>query len=117
MIINLVLCSVIVVANIFYHFIDKDYVELLACVVSCMKSSLKTLKTLCLRRMEGVPQCCEVFECLRSSKIEEFLFELKHSTALPVSVMTIYRMTITFSTSLSPFTTGAYTPNTISPHI
>ena len=50
-----------------------------------MKKS--SIKTLCLRRMEGVPQCCEVFDCLRSSEIEEFEFELKHSTSLPVSVI------------------------------
>ena len=51
------------------------------------KSSLKTLS---LRWMEGVPQCCEVFDCLRSSEIEEFEFELNFSFSLPVSVMTIY---------------------------
>ena len=49
-----------------------------------MKKS--SLKTLCLRGVE-VPQCCEVFDCLRSSKINKFQFELKHSTSLPVSVM------------------------------
>ena len=49
-------------------------------------------KTLCLRGMEGVPQCCKVFDCLRSSEIEEFAFYLKRRTSLPVSVMTIYRI-------------------------
>ena len=71
----------------FVTFVDADYVELLPCVVSCMKKS--SLKTLCLRRMKGVPQCCEVFDCLRSSEIEEFEFELKYNTLLPVSVMMI----------------------------
>ena len=49
-----------------------------------MKKS--SLKTLCLRGMEGEPQFCEVFDCLRSSEIEEFAFDL-YSTSLPVSVM------------------------------
>ena len=74
----------------FVTFVDADCVELLACVVSCMKKS--SLKTLCLRRMKGVPKCCEVFDCLRSSEIEEFQFELQHSISLPVSVMMIYRI-------------------------
>ena len=72
--------------------VDEDYadtVELVTCVVSCMK---KSLKTLCLKEMMGVPQCYEVFDCLRSSEIEEFEFGLKHNTPLPVSVMTIYRI-------------------------
>ena len=73
----------------FVTFVDADYVELLACVVGCMKNSLKTL---CLGLMEGVPQCCEVFDCLRSSEIEEFEFGLKPRTSLPVSVMMIYRI-------------------------
>ena len=54
-----------------------------------MKKS--SLKTLCLGLMEKVPQCCEVFDCLRSSELEEFPFDLKYNTSLPVSVMTIYR--------------------------
>ena len=74
----------------FVTFVDADCVELLACVASCMKKS--SLKTLCLWGMEGVPQCCEVFDCLRSSEIEEFGFELKYNTSLPVSVMMIYRI-------------------------
>ena len=71
----------------FVTFVDADCVELLACVVSCMKKS--SLKTLCLKEMKGVPQCCKVFDCLRSSEIEELQFELKCSTTLPVSVMMI----------------------------
>ena len=74
----------------FVTFVDADCVELLACIVNCIKKS--SLKTLCLRGMEGVPQCCEVFDCLRSSEIEELQFELKPSTSLPVSVMMIYRI-------------------------
>ena len=75
-------------------FVDEDCVELLACVVSCMKKS--SLKTLCLKEMEGVPQCCEVFDCLRSSKIEELQFGLNESTSLPVSVMTIHFKALLF---------------------
>ena len=71
-------------------FVDPDWVELLPCVVSCMKKS--SLKTLCLREMKGVPQCCEVFDCLRSSEIEEFEFDLNYRTPLPVSMMMIYRI-------------------------
>ena len=74
----------------FVTFVDADFVELLACVVSCMKKS--SLKTLCLREMEGVPQCCEVFDCLRSSEIKEFEFRLKWIISLPVSMMMIYRI-------------------------
>ena len=74
----------------FVTFVDADCVELLPCVVSCMKKS--SLKTLCLSGMKGVPQCCEMFDCLRSSEIEEFEFELKYKTSLPVSVMMIYRI-------------------------
>ena len=74
-------------------FVDTDWVELLPYVVSCMKkSSLKTLRLSGMKGwMKGVPQCCEVFDCLRSSEIEEFEFEL-HSTSLSVSVMMIYRI-------------------------
>ena len=71
-------------------FVDAECVVLLRCVVSCMKKS--SLKTLCLWGMEGVPQCCEVFDCLRSSVMEEFQFEVKCITSLPVSMMTIYRI-------------------------
>ena len=74
----------------FVTFVDADCIELLPCVVSCMKKS--SLKTLCLRMMQRVPQCCEVLDCLRSSEIEEFEFELKYKTSLPVSVMMIYRI-------------------------
>ena len=74
----------------FVTFVDAECVELLPCVVSCMKKS--SIKTLCLRRMKGVPQCCEVFDCLRSSDIEEFEFGLNFFTSLPVSVMMIYRI-------------------------
>ena len=69
----------------FVTFVDTDCVELLPCVVSCMKKK-SSLKTLCLWKMEGVPQCCEVLDCLKSSEIEEFQFEL-YNTSLPVSVM------------------------------
>ena len=69
----------------FVTFVDAECVELLPCVVSCMKKS--SIKTLCLRRMKGVPQCCEVFDCLRSSDIEEFEFGLNFFTSLPVSLI------------------------------
>ena len=95
----------------FVTFVDADCVELLACVVSCMKKN--SLKTLCLWGMEGVPQCCEVFDSLRSNEIEEFEFDL-YSTSLPVSVMMIEYYLLHFTLPIHH--SGPYTPNTISPH-